>query len=82
MNEWEIIEEAMTQPERAGSMTAEDTLLNALEAAGLIHEDWQSIDHENLPKDMREAVTKAVTNIYRNRPDDSDRPRRTAVTIP
>lgn len=41
-------------------MTPEDTLLNALEAAGLIHEDWEGIDHENLPKDMREAVTNAI----------------------
>jgi hypothetical protein len=41
-------------------MTPEDSLLNALEAVGLIHEDWQGIDHENLPKDMREAVTEAI----------------------
>lgn len=44
-------------------MTAEDTLLNALEAAGLIHPDWQGIDHENLPRDMKEAVTNAVDAI-------------------
>lgn len=41
-------------------MTPEDTLLNALEAVGLIHPDWEGIDHENLPKDMREAVTEAI----------------------
>lgn len=41
-------------------MTPEDSLLNALEAVGLIHPDWEGIDHENLPKDMREAVTEAI----------------------
>jgi hypothetical protein len=42
-------------------MTPEDILLNELESVGLIHPDWEGIDHENLPKDMREAVTKAIT---------------------
>lgn len=44
-------------------MTAEDSLLNALESVGLIHPDWIGIDHESLPRDMRDAVTLAMLSI-------------------